>query len=486
MPKIPTFTAEARPTAEVGAVKTNIQISPSQTLATALEPIAEYAIKSQQASDLTEAQKIKNNSLQEISEIIRTSGNISNPNEASNQFEKNYKNLINQKLSNVKNNNIKTILQNSFLEDEYKFKFQVLNASGKLLEQETKTTLDATTTNEIASALATGNKDIINALPNKLSRFYDKYNSVDQSLVNLYKQNIPKKITIASFYDNLNKDPVKTLEAFDQGAYPLLKGEERVQYRDKALSEITKRTTLLEKQITFQSAQMFQQKWQSMFSGQLSEDDLITDGTLSGLPVLQKQMVALNKNIQNNKVTNTPDFDDVISVTKKILNGDIKNLTDEFRNGFEFTSKSILDRSDKFSKDSYNTFAKIFQNLENSEFVDQHKKFFDFIDKASLAVKSNPNFKELDATYNERLDVFYNQMYKRFNDGIEKKLNVNDLLNPKSKEYIAKDLIKFIPDSAEIMKGLYKGVKQNEEIKSKTVQRLPNESVADYLKRIGQ
>ena len=486
MPKIPTFETRARPTTEVGAVKSGVQVPLSQTLAGALQPITEYAIKSKQASDLTEAQVIKNNSLEEISEIVRTSGNISDPITASQTFSQKYKDLVNQKLSNIKNNNVRKLIQNSFLEDEYKFRYQVLNSSGKLLEKKTVTTLDATTTNEIATALSTGNKDIIKQLPERLSRYYDKYNSVDPSLVDLYKQTLPKKITIASFYDNLTKDPVRTLESFDQGAYPLLKGEERVKYRNKALSEITKRTTLLEKQITFQSAQMFQQKWQSMFSGNLSEDDLISDGSLSGLPVLQKQMVELNKNIQNKKVTDTPDFDDVISITKKILNGEVKNLTDTFRNGFEFTSKSILERSDKFSKESYNTFAKIFQNIEDPEFVDQHKKFFDFIDKASLAVKSNPNFKSLDATYNKRLDVFYNEMYKRFNQGIQEKKNTADLLNPKSKEYIAKDLIKFIPDSAEIMKGLYQGVAVNEEIKSKTPQRLPNESVADYLKRIGQ
>ena len=486
MPKIPTFTSTARPTTEVGAIKSTVQVPLTQTLAGALQPITEYAIKSKQASDLTEAQTIKNSSLEEISQIVRTSGNISDPMTASKTFSEKYKTLVNQKISNIKNNNVKKLLQNSFLEDEYKFRYQVLNSSGKLLEKKTVTTLDATTTNEIATALATGNKDIIKQLPERLSRYYEKYNSVDPSLVELYKQALPKKIMIASFYDNLTKDPVRTLESFDQGAYPLLKGEERNNFRNKALSEITKRATVLEKTITYQSTQLFQQNFQKMFSGNLSEDDLISDGSLSGLPVLQKQMVQLNRNIQNKKSTNVPDFDDVISITKKILNGDIKNLTDSFRNGFEFTSKSILERSDKFSKESYNTFAKIFQNIENPEFVDQHKKFFDFIDKASLAVKSNPNFKSLDATYNQRLDRFYNEMYKRFNQGIQNKKNTEDLLNPKSKDYIAKDLIKFIPDSAEIMKGLYQGVSVNQEIQSKTPQRKPNETVADYLKRIGQ
>jgi hypothetical protein len=38
MPRIPTFTAQGRPTAEAPGVRTNIQISPSQNIGTALLP----------------------------------------------------------------------------------------------------------------------------------------------------------------------------------------------------------------------------------------------------------------------------------------------------------------------------------------------------------------------------------------------------------------------------------------------------------------
>ena len=484
MPKIPTFTTQARPTAEVGGVKTGLQAPIPSFVGPIQSALTDYYVKAEQASNITEAQKIKNSNLDKISELTRISGNISNPRVASETFAKGYQEIMNNTLSTIENKNVKTLVQNSFLEDEYKFKYQVLNQSGKLLESQTKSTLDEATTSEIATVLATGNKDLIKQLPSKLNNFYDKFSSVDQSLVNSYKTALPKKITVANFYNNLNIDPSATLQAFDKGAYPELKGEERQKYRNVALSEITKRTTLLEKQITYQSSKIFQSKWKEMFSGSLSDDDIINDGELKGLPVLQNQMIALNKNAQSGNVTKIPDFDNVINVTKKILNGEIKNLTDSFRVGFEFTSKSILERNNQFSKDSLNTFAKVFQKLEDPQFVDQHKKFFNFIDTASIAVKSNPNFKNLDSEYNTRLDNFYNQMYSRFQNGIANKKNTNDLLNPKSPDYIAKDLYKFIPDSAEIMKGLYKGIVK-EDIKSKVIPRLPGETPDQYKKRIG-
>ena len=484
MPKIPTFTTQARPTAEVGGVKSSVQVPIPTYVGKIQSALTDYYVKSEQASNITEAQKIKNSTIDKVSELTRISGNISNPRVASETFSKGYQEIINNTLSNVQNNNVKKLAQSSFLEDEYKFKYQVLNSSGKLLEQQTKSILDETTTTEIATALSTGNVDLIKQLPTKLNNFYDKFNNVDPTMVASYKEALSKKINVGSFYNNLALDPSATYQAFDKGAYPELVGEERQKYKNIALSEITKQTTLLEKQLTFKSSKIFQKNFKNLFDGAFSQDDIINDADIKGIPVFSEKMLNLNNNIQAGKVTKVPDFDNVVDVTKKILNGEIKNLQQDFRSGFELTSKSILDRSDKFSKESYNTFAKIFQNIDNPEFIDQHKKFFNFIEKASVAVKSNPNFKNLDSEYNNRLDNFYNNMYNRFQTGIANKKDSNDLLNPKSPDYIGKDLYKFIPDSAEIMKGLYKGAVQ-EDIKSKTIPRLPGETPAQYKKRIG-
>ena len=485
MPRIPTFTTQARPTAEVGAVQTGIQAPLDNTLTKISSVVADYYTKAEQASNVLEAQKIKNANIDKISELTRVSGNISNPRVASETFSKGYKDIVNESLAGISNSNLKSLVQSSFNDDEYKFKYQVLNASGKLLETETKSVLDQTTATEIATSMGTNNPEIIKQLPIKLNAFYEKYNNVDPNLVNVYKQGLTKKIEVGSFYNNLNLDPSATYKSFEAGAYPSLVGEERQQYKDKALSEITKQTNLVEKQLTFQSARAFNNKFKKMFDGAFSQDDILNDPDIKGIPVFNEKMLNLNNNIQAGKVTKVPDFENVLDTAKKILNGDIKSLQQDYRSGFELTSKSILDRSDKFSKESFNTFGKIFQNIDNPQFIDQHKKFFDFIDTASIAVKKNPNYKNVDSDYNNRLDVFYNEMYSRFQNGLANKKSANDLLSAKSPDYIGKDLYKFIPDSADIMKGLYQGAVQ-QDIKKVTTQRLPGESVADYKKRIGK
>ena len=62
MPKIPTFESQARPTAEVGAVKTNIQV-PFETSFTKMGSIAaDYYVKEKTAEADTKALKILSNS----------------------------------------------------------------------------------------------------------------------------------------------------------------------------------------------------------------------------------------------------------------------------------------------------------------------------------------------------------------------------------------------------------------------------------------
>lgn len=490
MPKIPTFVTEARPTTQIGARKTNVQVpfsaSPFAQLQKPIDTVVNYFQKAEQANNVNEAQKIKNDALPDIIELQRKTSNIANPRVASEEFTKGYKQIVNNKLSGIQNRSVKKLTESSFLDDEYLYKAKVLNASGKKLETETESSLDSFTTTKIAEIMQSGNTDLLKSLPTVLENFYNKYNSVDKNLVNNYKKNIPKKITIGRFYYDLQNNPVRALEALDKGAYPLLIGEDRRSYRDKALSEITKRSQIAEKVLMFNTAEKFSERLQNIFTNQLSEDDIISDGNLKGLPVLQDQMVQLNKTIQENKNAKVPDFDNVIDTAEKIISGDIKNMTEGYRTSmFDVFSKSIIQRSDQFTKDSYNLFAQMFINRDEPNFINNHKNFFEFIKTASEAVKANRNFKNLESTYNQRLNNFYNVMYQRFQKGLNENKNSFDLLNPKSPEYIAKDLYRFIPDSATIMKGLYQGIKKEEPLEN-VIPRKSGESIEQYQKRIGQ
>jgi hypothetical protein len=70
MPKIPTFTSEARITEQAASVKSNLQIPLSQTIGTALSPLTDFVVKQAvQANDTqnrTEALTLENDFIRDM------------------------------------------------------------------------------------------------------------------------------------------------------------------------------------------------------------------------------------------------------------------------------------------------------------------------------------------------------------------------------------------------------------------------------------
>jgi len=122
MPKIPTFAARGRPTAEVGSIKSNIKLNPRSSIAASLLPAAqaidEYYIKQRNLEEKTEANKkffeIQN-------EVEKTQEKVSkdfNENNAINTFNTGYNTVKNQVLSTTSNKRVKQLLETK-LDIEY-------------------------------------------------------------------------------------------------------------------------------------------------------------------------------------------------------------------------------------------------------------------------------------------------------------------------------------------------------------------------------
>mgnify|MGYP000630861541 FL=1 len=95
MPKIPTFTSQTKPTAEVGSVKSNLQVPLSQTVAGALEPLTNALVnKSIQENDLqnkTQALKLSNEyeiAMQSVDQNIGQDSKLGNNIELATNYRK--------------------------------------------------------------------------------------------------------------------------------------------------------------------------------------------------------------------------------------------------------------------------------------------------------------------------------------------------------------------------------------------------------------
>ena len=139
MPKIPTFTSEKSITAESSGVVSNIKLSPRSTMASALLPAAReveaYALKKRDNEEKLEAKKTLLELKAESDKIIESQKDNPNELESIGVWENSFKQLSNNKLSNIQNKRIKKLVEDSLelenLESVYHLKTNSFKAYEK-------------------------------------------------------------------------------------------------------------------------------------------------------------------------------------------------------------------------------------------------------------------------------------------------------------------------------------------------------------------
>ena len=140
MPKIPTFTAEARPTAEVGSIKSNIKINPRATMAAALLPAAQaidkYYIKQRDNNEKLEAKKKFYEMKSESDKIQENQKN--NPDEfiAVNIYNQEFGEYRKQQTSQIKNKRVKRKLELLLDSDQPESVYKIKANSFKAFEEQ--------------------------------------------------------------------------------------------------------------------------------------------------------------------------------------------------------------------------------------------------------------------------------------------------------------------------------------------------------------
>ena len=115
MPKIPTFTATARPTSEVGSIQSSIVIDPRKNVGSSLLPVANsifnFAIKKRDNEEKLIAKKTVLELKAESDKIIQSQLNNISEEESINTFKQTFNPLLQQKLSTVTNGRVKKLVE---------------------------------------------------------------------------------------------------------------------------------------------------------------------------------------------------------------------------------------------------------------------------------------------------------------------------------------------------------------------------------------
>ena len=184
MPKIPTFTAKGRPTAEVGSIKSNIKLDPRSSMAASLIPItqavADYTIKKRNTEEKLVADKVLLEIQSESDKIIYSLKDDVVEEDAINNYKQNFSSIVNQKTSTIQNKRIKELIATGVDLDNSENIYNIKKNSFIALE-----------------------KDSLTNVNNKITSFMSKYATTDDPRLKFkYKENT--KNTIKSYAKDFN------------------------------------------------------------------------------------------------------------------------------------------------------------------------------------------------------------------------------------------------------------------------------------------
>ena len=496
MPKIPTFQTQARPTAEAASVRTNIQVSPTTSIAGALtkpiSSIAEYYAKEEQITNKVKAGELFADATVDVFNASQEAELKSNPSEGLDYFNQQYKVIKDKYKSQAKNSDVSKYFDLEFSASKNKYVNSILNKTRTNLVTTRVDQTEQKVKSKIANSLA-GNNFQFKVLSEDILNDYRglvQDGIVREEDFNIYKENLPKLIetemVMKMSVTNAN-GAIVALE--DPNNFKTIQGDNREELRSK-LRIIAK---FQDDQVKFVTGKQALESKKKVAKALLGDDNKIygIDPSLinnyyTGNNDIDSQINNLNNKIINKQISLDTDYSTNDKIIKKILNGQINNPYDKFILAGETEKKSITERvgDGSINLDDDNFFINIFENNLDPKLQESNKKFFNFIDEVATMIQGTPTAKVFDNNYNSRLSSFRQDMYKRFNDGLKNNLLPSELLNPRSNNYIAKDILSYAPTKSELRNSLLNYAKKKEYVpSSEEPKRKENESHSQWLTR---
>ena len=227
MPKIPIFTSEARPTAEVGSVKSNIQIPLTQNIGSALEPltkaIVDYKIKEKNTENKTEALELENRSVIELNDVAQKASSLYKNSSEANAYVMQESKLIRDKYAaQASNGTVKTLFNNNYLLEEQKKIFSVDNKVYQNLIQSRAIASKNKEERILTEGIYGDNELAKQQLPTDLKKIYtDDYSDGVISIAEYEKKmaSIPNTITYFEVQKDITRDPVQAYVSLNTGKY---------------------------------------------------------------------------------------------------------------------------------------------------------------------------------------------------------------------------------------------------------------------------
>ena len=496
MPKIPTFISEARPTAEVSSIKSNIQVSPNSSLAAALIPAAKtidnYYLKEKEISNKVESGKLLNEATLEIFELQSQSKLKSTPEEGINFFNTGYKNIVDKYKTKAPNNYISKSFEIGMASDKPSYVSSILKETRAGMVSTRVSQVDMKVKNKILNAVEGDNEFDFATLSQSIIQDYNglvEDGIVGENDFNTLKADLPSLVETAMVNKiGRNNAYQAVLLLDDPNNFKQITGTQREELSKKLQTKAlfqSKRIELANNSRINDSDKALIQELTGADNAPLGLDEEKLESFKTGDIEYDNQITELNDKVVKNEFSFNTNYNVNSDVIEKIANGEIKNVKEKFLLAGETEAKSILERSGSgtINLEDNSFLSTILTRTNNETFKKQDQQFMKYFDNLVPLLQGNTFLNYFDKEYNSKASELRQRLYMDFIKGTVEGIDVNDLLSPNSDSYIAKNIRNYLPKTSDLDSLVNQIVNENETT-IVVPKKIEGETATEYLNRI--
>jgi len=496
MPKIPTFISEARPTAEVSSIKSNIQVSPNSSLAAALIPAAKtidnYYLKEKEISNKVESGKLLNEATLEIFELQSQSKLKSTPEEGINFFNTGYKNIVDKYKTKAPNNYISKSFEIGMASDKPSYVSSILKKTRAGMVSTRVSQIDMKVKNKILNAVEGDNEFDFATLSQSIIQDYNglvEDGIVGENDFNTLKADLPSLVETAMVNKiGRNNAYQAVLLLDDPNNFKQITGTQREELSKKLQTKAlfqSKRIELANNSRINDSDKALIQELTGENNAPLGLDEEKLESFKTGDIEYDNQITQLNDKVVKNEFSFNTNYNVNSDVIEKIANGEIKNVKEKFLLAGETEAKSILERSGSgtINLEDNSFLSTILTRTNNETFKKQDQQFMKYFDNLVPLLQGNTFLNYFDKEYNSKASKLRQRLYMDFIKGTVEGIDVNDLLSPNSDSYIAKNIRNYLPKTSDLDSLVNQIVNENETT-IVVPKKIEGETATEYLNRI--
>ena len=494
MPKIPTFTSEARPTAQAASVVSNIKVNVNQTVAGALKPLGkaaeDYYVKEKQIETKVQAGELTADATVEVFNAASEAELKNTPQEGIDYFNQKFESIQNKYKSKAPNRNAGDLFNITFSQNKSVYVNNILKKTRTNLVTTRVNQVDQRVRSKIAAAVASGSQFEFDILAKSVEEDY-------QGLVNdgiigkkdleIYRKKLPNLVETAQVRKiAINNASQAFLILSDAKNFTTIQGEERRklinEFGTLAKQQADVTSAVLNQSIIDKSKKFMKKYGDNQKFGFTTEE---LEEFKIGNEEFDNQIVSLNEKIVNQQFSFDTNYNTNTDVISKIASGEIKNTSTKFLLAGETEAKSIMERAgDKtINNKDFKFLSDVIIRDNNDTFKKQDKQFLNYFEGLVPLLQGNTFLNYFDKEYNAKASELRQTLHTRYLNGLAQGVQPNDLLSYTSENYIAKDIKNYLPKTSDLGSIIVEMAAEN----NNTIDgppKIEGENAEQYLKRI--